>query len=66
MSDYELIGFIIGLGFAGIIVLYYAFLCITCLFKKCVLPKNNEPVTVLQIRVIENPLKCDEDPTNQI
>ena len=65
MNDFELIAFMTSLGLGGIVIIYCLFLCMKCVFDTiCPKPITPQVTNVLQIRVIENPLRQDEDPIN--
>ena len=68
MNDFEFIAFMSGIIFGGVVLLYFIFMCIKCIFDTtCPKPKTTQITNVLQIRVTENPLQNnDEDPVNHI
>jgi hypothetical protein len=65
MNDFEFIALLTSLGLGGIVIVYFLFLCMKCVFDTmCPKPITPHVTNVLQIRVIENPLRQDEDPIN--
>ena len=65
MNEFEFIALLTSLGVGGIVFIYFIFLCMKCMFDTiCTKPITPQITNVLEIRVIENPLRQDEDPTN--